>query len=416
MTLVCVRIARSDVEVCEHAGGCTIDVGGGVLVRLTAVEQDMIRVAVRPSSGGPRLDRTWMVAPGLPTLPEEGRSKESTEDFAMPLTTLERTADGSVRLSTGRLRVTVPLAVGAPLCLTFGWLDEATGEWRLLLQDRPGGAYYFGASDGRAQHYIVRGRGDAYYGCGERSGALDLSGRRIDMRCVDAMGVREEWQPSARVPGAARCSRAAVLPRLAAPTAPVAPVGSRAHAWRLCTTPDTQHTPWRCAWCAGALTSGAGRPRRWRLRAPCPPIVPPPALPIPQYDAERSDPLYKHWPFYIRKAVPFGSDISGTPTASVPLGPAAHGLPPPLCAPANGGSAAYGVFYDSMARAAFDFGAELNNYFGLFSSYQAECGAATDYYVILGPSVKQVSPHPPRGPWFAPPVRLPAPPRGCHPG
>jgi alpha-glucosidase len=204
MTLLCVRIARSDAEVREYAGGCTIDIGGGVLVRLTAVEQDMIRVAILPSGSGPRLDRTWMAAPGLSTLPEEGRSKDSTEDFAMPPTTLERTADGSVRLSTGRLRVTVPLSLGAPLCLTFGWLDEATGEWRLLMQDRPGGAYYFGAADGRSQHFIVRGRGDAYYGCGERSGALDLAGRRIDMRCVDAMGVREQWGCASTCSGAVR--------------------------------------------------------------------------------------------------------------------------------------------------------------------------------------------------------------------
>lgn len=262
MTLVCVRIARNDVEVSEHAGGCTIDIGGGVLVRLTAVEQDMIRVAVRPSGGGPRLDRTWMVAPGLPTLPEEGRPKESTDDFAMPPTTLERTADDSVRLSTGRLRVTVPVAPGAPLCLTFGSLDEATGEWRLLMQDRPGGAYYFGAADGRAQHYIVRGRGDAYYGCGERSGALNLSGRRIDMRCVDAMGVRAAVRGAARVhvPGAARDVRACCSPR---------PPPRRPSCSRCCRS--------RCAWCAG---SDKRQSQSWQGRLSAPPPLPPPPCPF----------------------------------------------------------------------------------------------------------------------------------------
>ena len=49
-----------------------------------------------------------------------------------------------------------------------------------------------------------------------------------------------------------------------------------------------------------------------------------------------------------------------------------------------------GVFYDSMARAALDFGCELNNYHGLFASYQAECGDL-DYYVLLGPRVRSVT-------------------------
>jgi len=43
-----------------------------------------------------------------------------------------------------------------------------------------------------------------------------------------------------------------------------------------------------------------------------------------------------------------------------------------------------------MARAALDFGCELNNYHGLFASYQAECGDL-DYYVLLGPRVRSVT-------------------------
>ena len=136
MTLVAVRIARADPEVSEHPGGCTVDIGGCVLLRLTAVEDDMFRIAVtRPPGAHPTLEKTWMVAPGMDSLPEEGRAKESTEGFAMPPTTLERTPDGSLRLSTrgiNPMRVTLSLTQGAYLCLTFGWLDEATGEWRVL--------------------------------------------------------------------------------------------------------------------------------------------------------------------------------------------------------------------------------------------------------------------------------------------
>jgi alpha-glucosidase len=76
------------------------------------------------------------------------------------------------------------------------------------------------------------------------------------------------------------------------------------------------------------------------------------------YDAERSDPLYKHIPFYITQQ-------------------AATGL-------------AFGLFYDTYADAAFDFGCERSNYHGLFRSFRADAGDL-DYYVIAGPAVADVT-------------------------
>ena len=76
------------------------------------------------------------------------------------------------------------------------------------------------------------------------------------------------------------------------------------------------------------------------------------------YDAATSDPLYKHIPFYITR-----SDETGL---------------------------AFGLFYDTYADAAFDFGAERSNYHGLFRSFSAEAGDL-DYYVIAGPGVTDVT-------------------------
>jgi len=76
------------------------------------------------------------------------------------------------------------------------------------------------------------------------------------------------------------------------------------------------------------------------------------------YDAESSDPLYKHIPFYITHH-------------------ARTGL-------------AFGLFYDTYADCAFDFGAERSNYHGLFRSFTAESGDL-DYYVIAGPKVADVT-------------------------
>lgn len=75
------------------------------------------------------------------------------------------------------------------------------------------------------------------------------------------------------------------------------------------------------------------------------------------YNAEHTDPLYKHWPFYQVLA-------------------------------ANG--ARYGVFYDNLATCRFNMGQELDNYHPRYRSYRAECGDI-DYYFILGTNIESVT-------------------------
>lgn len=74
------------------------------------------------------------------------------------------------------------------------------------------------------------------------------------------------------------------------------------------------------------------------------------------YNAEKTDPLYKHIPFYITRD--------------------------------NGVS--YGIFYDNLAHCWFDLGNELDNYHIAYKTYRAEDGDM-DYYVILGPSTLEVT-------------------------
>ncbi|WP_408008506.1 TIM-barrel domain-containing protein [Pseudalkalibacillus sp. A8] len=75
------------------------------------------------------------------------------------------------------------------------------------------------------------------------------------------------------------------------------------------------------------------------------------------YDAETTDPLYKHIPFY----------LVYKPDASI----------------------SYGIFYDNYSDSVFDMGAELDNYHGLYRYFQAKKGDL-DYYFILGPRIKKV--------------------------
>ncbi|SMB87648.1 alpha-glucosidase [Pasteurella testudinis DSM 23072] len=74
------------------------------------------------------------------------------------------------------------------------------------------------------------------------------------------------------------------------------------------------------------------------------------------YNAETTDPLYKHIPFYI------------THTENV----------------------SYGLYYDNLASCWFRLGSEIDNYHTYYRSYQAEDGDL-DYYMVLGPKILDVT-------------------------
>ncbi|WP_148356819.1 glycoside hydrolase family 31 protein [Peribacillus simplex] len=76
------------------------------------------------------------------------------------------------------------------------------------------------------------------------------------------------------------------------------------------------------------------------------------------YDAEYSDPLYKHIPFYITRQKKTGFS--------------------------------FGIFYDNLSSSIFELGTELDNYHELYRYYQADHGDL-DYYIIAGPKVKDVT-------------------------
>ncbi|MFC0309317.1 TIM-barrel domain-containing protein [Gallibacterium trehalosifermentans] len=74
------------------------------------------------------------------------------------------------------------------------------------------------------------------------------------------------------------------------------------------------------------------------------------------YNAEKTDPLYKHIPFYITHT----KELS------------------------------YGLYYDNLATCWFDLGNELDNYHAAYRSYRAEDGDL-DYYFIVGPKIVDVT-------------------------
>lgn len=60
--------------------------------------------------------------------------------------------------------------------------------WQEIAHDRPQDAYMIGRRDHRNSHFMRRFAGERYYGLGEKSGPLERSGRRFEMRNLDALG------------------------------------------------------------------------------------------------------------------------------------------------------------------------------------------------------------------------------------
>ncbi|WP_420334277.1 TIM-barrel domain-containing protein [Roseibium sp.] len=148
---------------------------------ISVLEDDLIRISLL-KDGKYRLDRTWAIAP-KGDVPFEGRKREDTTGFSCPDFHLDETEDG-LAIETGTLR----LKIGQPLALTWEARDASTDLWQEVARDRPLNAYMLGRKDHRNQHHLLRHADETFYGLGEKSGALDRSGRRFEMRNLDALG------------------------------------------------------------------------------------------------------------------------------------------------------------------------------------------------------------------------------------
>ncbi|ETX28053.1 TIM-barrel domain-containing protein [Roseivivax isoporae] len=232
----------------RHAAGADLLVEGRHILRLRALGEDLIRVSLL-KDGVWRLDRTWTIAPGG-EVPWEGRHRDDLSGFSCPPVTI-REEEGALALETATLRLTV----AQPLHLA--WAARVDGAWVTFAEERPTGGVLLGTDDHRHGHFLRRHPGERVHGLGEKTGDLERSGRRFEMRNLDAMG----------------------------------------------------------------------------------------------YDAERTDPLYKHVPF----------TMTQTPAAG-----------------------AWSIFYDNLASCWFDLGNELDNYHLPYRSFRAEDGDL-DYCVRWAP-------------------------------
>jgi alpha-glucosidase len=224
----------------------------GEAFAVTVLDHDLIRVQHHPD-GAPRLDRTWLVVDRNGDTPREGRRRDDLSPFPLPPHTLTQIGE-RWQIETDALRIDLHLD---------GHLEWHTRAGTHFAADLPRRAYTYDRTGRTIYHYLRRREDEHYYGFGERAGALDKRGMRMEMRNLDALG----------------------------------------------------------------------------------------------YNAETSDPLYKHVPFY----------ITWIPSLKI----------------------AYGLFYDNLATTAFDMGREIDAFWGFYRVMQSSDGDL-DYYLLYGPSIREV--------------------------
>lgn len=161
--------------------GVTLDCGHGITCHVSVLKPDLIRVLFL-RDGALRDRRTWMVpAHNAADVPWAGRDRLDEASWPIPAHRVEH-AENEIVISTDAMCVEIALA---PFALTWS-LPDGT----VFARDRPAHAYMFGADEIR--HAFARDPSDIYHGLGDKTGPLDLHGRRLRTTMMDSLGVDPE--------------------------------------------------------------------------------------------------------------------------------------------------------------------------------------------------------------------------------
>lgn len=143
------------------------------------LRDDLVRVLFTPP-GGLREPRAWAIVTGHADVPWTGRDRLDVSGFPCPKFSLAST-DTHVTLCTGALVASVRLV---PFGIAWSLADGTP-----FARDRETNAYQWRSATGTVRHYMARDREqDRYFGLGDKTGPLDLHGRRLRTVAVDALG------------------------------------------------------------------------------------------------------------------------------------------------------------------------------------------------------------------------------------
>ena len=157
----------------------SFDVSNGSQLKIQALGPSMVRVTFKPASGY-REPRTWAIAPQPGTdVDWTGRTRDDPLGFVPPAVSVQQIGQ-TVLLRTDAIELSV---LADPL--TLAWKDT---QGRALASDRTTPSYFHSQRTGAVRHYMHRERGERYYGLGDKTGPLDLHGRRLRTLALDALG------------------------------------------------------------------------------------------------------------------------------------------------------------------------------------------------------------------------------------
>ncbi len=157
------------------------DLLDGSKLSLVFLSETMARLTWKPKSGF-REPQTWSIAPQgqASDVPWEGRPRESLEGFQRPLVQ----SLGDLTLSTGYL--SARLEAKSHQAVRVIW--SQTGCKESLMEDRITSAYLSERRTGLIRHSVVRKNGEYYFGLGDKTGPLNLHGRRLRCLGQDSIG------------------------------------------------------------------------------------------------------------------------------------------------------------------------------------------------------------------------------------
>lgn len=164
------------------AGAIELQLERGWRARVSMVDGHTGRFTLLPPDGF-REPRTWALDPGG-AFPLEGRRRDS---LFPPDANAAATRDGDTLVLAGsHLRARIALD---PFAVAWQQLD-ARGQWQFCCGDRDE-SYAYGVSErsGTLHHWCERDPADErYFGLGDKTGPIDLAGRRLRTRALDALG------------------------------------------------------------------------------------------------------------------------------------------------------------------------------------------------------------------------------------
>jgi len=165
------------------ATGAVATLSHGYRLQIDVLESWLCRVAITPNDDS-FISNTWMTGPPGSAPLWQGRDRLDTHGYECPAADLS--SDGQ-QLDSQHFCISVP---SGPLAISID--RKGSGAQNTLVHDRPMAAYRVLGRRGLVQHAQTRELDMLHLGLGDKSGALDRTGKRFRVLQTDALGYNAE--------------------------------------------------------------------------------------------------------------------------------------------------------------------------------------------------------------------------------